>query len=91
MTYYLLERPECLRALQDEVRGAFQSDDEINETSTRDLVYVDAVIKEALRIFIPLPINVPRVSPGAMVEGRYIPEGVGCFIAVLNSLLVSSN
>ncbi|CAG9981255.1 unnamed protein product [Clonostachys byssicola] len=76
MTYYLLERPECLHALQNEVRGAFQSGDEINETSTRDLVYADAVIKEALRIFIPLPINVPRVSPGAMVEGHYIPEGV---------------
>lgn len=91
MTYYLLERPECLYVLQDEVRGEFQSDDEINETSTRDLVCVDAVIKKALRIFIPLPINVPRVSPGAMVQGHYIPEGVGCFIPVPNSLLIPSS
>jgi cytochrome P450 len=75
-TYYLLERPECLRALQHEVRTAFKSHDEINEASTRDLLYVNAIIKEALRIFIPLPINVPRVSPGAVVDGRYVPKGV---------------
>ncbi|KAM5352908.1 hypothetical protein ACJ41O_005630 [Fusarium nematophilum] len=76
MTYYLLERPECLSALQEEVRSAFKTHQEINESSTRDLRYVDAVIKEALRIFVPLPINVPRVSPGAFVDGRYIPAGV---------------
>ncbi|KAM5357609.1 hypothetical protein ACJZ2D_016088 [Fusarium nematophilum] len=75
MTYYLLERPECLSALQEEVRSAFKTHQEINESSTRDLRYVDAVIKEALRIFVPLPINVPRVSPGAFVDGRYIPAG----------------
>ncbi|KAF4466094.1 cytochrome P450 monooxygenase [Fusarium albosuccineum] len=76
MTYFLLERPECLAALQEEVRSAFQTQQEINESSTRDLPYVNAVIKEALRIFVPLPINVPRVSPGGFVDGRYIPAGV---------------
>ncbi|KAF5012850.1 hypothetical protein FDECE_1140 [Fusarium decemcellulare] len=75
MTYFLLERPECLAALQHEVRSAFQTQQEINESSTRDLPYVNAVVKEALRIFVPLPINVPRVSPGGFVDGRYIPEG----------------
>lgn len=76
MTYYVLERPECLRALQDEVRSAFTSPEEINNLSTRDLHYLNATIKEALRIFIPLPIHVPRVSPGANVIGHYVPKGV---------------
>lgn len=80
MTYYVLERPECLRALQEEVRSAFTSPEEINNLSTQDLHYVNATIKEALRIFIPLPINVPRVSPGANVMGHYVPKGVlSCF------------
>ncbi|KAL4806041.1 cytochrome P450 [Aspergillus unguis] len=75
ITYYVLERPECLQALQKEVRNCFTDHADIDEASTRSLHYVNAVIKEALRIFIPLPINVPRVSPGAVVDGHYIPKG----------------
>ncbi|KAH6962134.1 cytochrome P450 monooxygenase-like protein [Ilyonectria sp. MPI-CAGE-AT-0026] len=75
VTYFVLERPECLRALQQEVRTAFKSIEEIDHISTRDLPYLGAVVKEGLRIFIPLPINVPRVSPGAVVDGNYIPKG----------------
>lgn len=78
VTYFVLERPECLRALQQEIRTAFKSIEEIDHISTRDLPYLGAVVKEGLRIFIPLPINVPRVSPGAVVDGNYIPKGV-CF------------
>lgn len=85
-TYYLLERPECLRLLQSEVRQAFGSHEEINASSTRDLLYVNAVVKEALRIFIPLPINVPRVSPGAEVDGYYVPKGVSQPSALFESI-----
>ncbi|KAJ5650867.1 cytochrome P450 monooxygenase-like protein [Penicillium longicatenatum] len=62
ITYYVLERPECLQALQEEVRNCFTSHTDIDEAKT-------------LRIFVPLSINVLRVSPGAFVDGHYISKG----------------
>jgi cytochrome P450 len=40
--------------------------------------YINAVIEEGLRMFTPAPVALPRVSPkgGAMVCGRFVPEGV---------------
>lgn len=87
MTYYLLQRQECLQALKDEVHTAFNHQEEINESSTRDLLYVNAIVKEALRIFIPLPINVPRISPGGVVDGVYVPKGVRTALLVPPSSL----
>jgi hypothetical protein len=40
--------------------------------------YLNAAIEEGLRMFPPAPVGLPRVSPkgGAMVCGRFVPEGV---------------
>jgi len=76
MTYYLCRNPVVYQRLKDEVRGAFQSADEI--TSVRaTLPYVNAVLNEALRIYPPVPIGLPRITPkgGAMVAGYFVPEG----------------
>lgn len=40
------------------------------------LPYLNAVIHESLRIFPPVAVPLPRVSPGEMVDGYYIPKGV---------------
>jgi cytochrome P450 len=64
--------------LKDEVRGRFQSADQITSLSAT-FPYLTAVIHEALRIYPPVPIAVPRITPkgGAMIAGALIPEGVG--------------
>lgn len=76
MTYYLLQEPKALKILQKEIRGAFANHTEINEFSTLKLPYLSAVIEESLRLTPPLPINIPRKSPGAFVDGHFIPKGV---------------
>ncbi|KAJ9638509.1 hypothetical protein H2204_004279 [Knufia peltigerae] len=76
MTYYLLQQPQTLKRLQEEIRSHFADSKDINESSTVQLPYLNAVIEEALRLTPPLPINLPRKSPGAFVDGQFIPKGV---------------
>lgn len=84
LTYYLLRNPECLAKLQQEIRGAFNSLDEITGDAVSHLKYMHGVIEEGLRVFPPVSFGLPRVSPGEFVDGHYVPAGVGlsnnCFV-----------
>ncbi|KAE9366387.1 benzoate 4-monooxygenase cytochrome P450 [Stipitochalara longipes BDJ] len=76
LTYYLCRTPEVYQKLKDEIRGRFKTADEIT-IHTATFPYLTAVINEALRIFPPVPITLPRVTPkgGAMVAGVFVPGG----------------
>jgi len=74
--YSLLTNPATLKKLQDEVRGAFKDATQIDGTSTLELKYLNAVIEEGLRLLPAIPLGLTRVSPGAIVDGHYIPKGV---------------
>lgn len=51
--FHLIENPECLKKLKDEVRGAFGSLQEMSLTELKKLEYLDAVIHEGLRMCNP--------------------------------------
>ncbi|KAF5610197.1 isotrichodermin C-15 hydroxylase (cytochrome P-450 monooxygenase CYP65A1) [Fusarium subglutinans] len=76
IVYCLLSNRSCLVKLTDEVRSRFQSETEITGDATAELKYLPAVIEEGLRIFPPAPFGLPRISPGAAIDGHYIPSGV---------------
>ena len=89
ITYNLLRAPHSLQKLQEEVRGAFKSYDEINSVSTTPLKYLHAVALEGLRIYPPLPFALPRVVPpnGDTVDGHFLPAGVSvCHLNLLHLL-----
>ena len=72
------EHKEFQQKLIDEVRGISESDlntDGIPKAEVTDrLSYVDAVIKETLRLYAPLPGTEPRSLPtAATVDGYMIP------------------
>lgn len=75
LAYHLSKTPCVLGKLQQEIRGAFRSYDEITGDTTARLPYLHAVIEEGLRIFTPVPSGLSRISPGAMVAGHWIPAG----------------
>lgn len=77
--YYLLENPRALDTLAKEIRDAFQSYSDITASAAADLPYLTACLKESLRFTPPLLTGMPVVSPGATVDGTFIPEGVSCF------------
>ena len=78
ITYYLFKTPHANKALLEEIRSSFASYDEINAASTAHLQYLNAVALEAMRIFPPLPLALPRMVPegGDTVAGHFIPAGV---------------
>ncbi|KAH6615956.1 cytochrome P450 [Chaetomium sp. MPI-SDFR-AT-0129] len=76
VTYLLLTNPEALKKLTREIRGAFQSEAEIDFSSVSTLPYLLACLDEALRMYPPVPTGLPRVVPrgGANIAGNYVPE-----------------
>jgi cytochrome P450 len=74
--YYLHANPGYRERLTEEIRGSFSSYGEITGTSTSSLPFLQAIIEETLRMYPPVAMSLPRVSPGAVIEGKYIPRGV---------------
>ena len=73
----LLANPETLQKLVREVRISFSSEDEIDGTSTRSLVYLNAVLQEGMRSTPSIPDGSHRDVPaeGATVAGIFVPGG----------------
>ncbi|OTB06073.1 hypothetical protein M426DRAFT_72423 [Hypoxylon sp. CI-4A] len=77
--YFLVTRPECLARLQEEVRALEY--DKLDGTGVGRFRYLGAVIEESMRCFPPISFGLPRVSPGEMVDGHFIPAGVRVSVA----------
>lgn len=78
VTFLLATNPEALRRLTGEVRSTFKTEEEIDFTSVSSLQYMLACLDEALRIYPPAPLGLPRQTPkgGASIAGHYVPEDV---------------
>ncbi|KAJ8125632.1 hypothetical protein O1611_g8006 [Lasiodiplodia mahajangana] len=76
-TFLLLSYPETLKKLEQEVRSAYRTEDEITLTSVGNLTYMLACLNESLRRYPPVAAGLPRQAPkgGAMVDGGFVPEG----------------
>jgi cytochrome P450 len=78
LTYMLLKNPEKLDRLTKEVRGAFKTFEDVTMVKLSQLEYLQACIEEGLRMYPPVPVGLPRITPegGAKVCNRWIPGGV---------------
>ncbi|KAK8861950.1 cytochrome P450 [Apiospora arundinis] len=81
LIFFLLGRPDTYATLVGEVRAAFATSEAINMETTASLKYLHACQKESLRLHQETVDGLPRVSPGAVVDGVYIPKGVICQIS----------
>jgi cytochrome P450 len=81
IVYYLLKNPLTLKRLEEEILAAADNGDIsspcISWTSAQKLPYLDAVIKEALRMHPAVGLILERVVPpaGMTVHGIHIPGG----------------
>ncbi|TGJ85791.1 hypothetical protein E0Z10_g3011 [Xylaria hypoxylon] len=75
-TFLLLTHPEVLKKLEQEVRSAFKTDEEITLLSVGHLSYMLACLNESLRQYPPVATGLPRVGPkgGALIDGKFVPE-----------------
>ncbi|KDN68524.1 putative cytochrome P450 [Colletotrichum sublineola] len=76
VTYLLLKNPDKVRKVVREVRAAFGREEEIDFTSVNGLTYMLACLDEALRMYPPIPMGLPRSVPegGATISGEFVPE-----------------
>ncbi|GKZ71480.1 hypothetical protein AnigIFM60653_007967 [Aspergillus niger] len=73
--YFVLTHPEAHAKLISELQAAFASPEDVSGDVAANLPYLNAIITESLRLYPPVPLGGPRVSPGAYVDGTYIPAG----------------
>ena len=66
------------RVVLNEIRSAFASKEEISlrNTTPATLPYLNACIEESMRVYPSTAEQPPRVSPGEVVGGQFIPQGV---------------
>ncbi|KAI1738094.1 cytochrome P450 [Xylaria scruposa] len=74
---FLAQHPDKLKKLADEIRGKFKRYDDIQDEELTHLPWLTAVIEESLRLHTNGAFGQPRISPGATVDGHYIPAGCG--------------
>lgn len=76
--FHLLQEPDTLKALTEEIRTEFRNYRDINPAAAASLPFLTACLKEGLRIF-PNTASIqgmPCISPGASIDGNWIPRGV---------------
>lgn len=76
LIFFILKEPEAYAALVKEIRESFTDSGAINSETTASLKYLQACAYESLRLHQETVDGLPRVSPGAVVDGVYIPKGV---------------
>lgn len=77
-TLFLIQNPEKMKKLVEEIRGRFKYESEITLEAVNKLQYLIAALKESLRLYPPVPTGFPRVVPdgGDMISGHWVPEKV---------------
>jgi cytochrome P450 len=76
--YHLLQNPDVLDQLIQEIRTSFKKPEEINFLALKSLKYLSAVVDESMRIHPAAPTSQPRVVPdgGCLISGHRVPGGV---------------
>jgi cytochrome P450 len=78
--YHLLKHPSSYQRLQQELdaAGASLIDDPITFKQAQALPYLQAVIKEALRLYLATGLGLQRSVPlgGVLLCGRLFPHGM---------------
>ncbi|KAF2759745.1 cytochrome P450 [Pseudovirgaria hyperparasitica] len=76
-TYFVCTHPDVYARLTGEIRSALADETAIIWTNVRHLRYLEATIKEALRLFPPSGASQQRIVPvgGAVIDGYHIPAG----------------
>ena len=86
--FYLHQNPRVYKILTKEIREAYKDESEIDMKNASALPYLHAVIEETMRVYPPAVEVSPRASPGAEVNGTWVPEGVRIFPLVLPYIYV---
>ncbi|XP_038716911.1 cytochrome P450 CYP82D47-like [Tripterygium wilfordii] len=72
----LLNHPDVLKKVQQELDAHIGPETLVNESDVKSFVYLDAVIKETLRLYSPGPLGLPHEAmEDCTVAGYHVPAG----------------
>lgn len=85
--YHLLSNPHQMEALKKEIRSSFSTFDDLQLNTLARCKYLGAVLKEAIRLYPPVPQGTPRITPngGCTINGYHVPGNVNVSIHALTS------
>ena len=79
----LLKHPNTLNKVQQELTKVVGLNNKVEESHLRELTYLNAVIKETLRLHPPAPFLIPRYpSQSTTIGGYEIPQGTKVFVNI---------
>ncbi|KAL6878329.1 hypothetical protein ACP4OV_012499 [Aristida adscensionis] len=80
----LLRHPSIMAKVRTEIAGALGGKDTVEEPDAASLPYLNAVVKEVMRLHPVAPVLVPRraVEDGVEISGYAVPKGSTVFINV---------
>ena len=73
---FLLDESDCMQILSKEIRDKFESYHDITPNVLASLPYLHACLEESLRLLPSNNTGLPRLSPGGIIDGHYVPKGV---------------
>ncbi|KAK8075666.1 hypothetical protein PG997_010329 [Apiospora hydei] len=76
--YFLGRETKTQNTLAKEIRSTFRRYGDITAASVLSLKYLEACLLESLRLYPSSNTGFPRKSPGAVVDGVYLPQRVYC-------------
>ncbi|KAF3045478.1 hypothetical protein E8E12_007001 [Didymella heteroderae] len=78
LVYMLMRDPATMNKLTAEIRESFASSSDISMERLARLPYLNACIKEAMRIYPSVPVGLPHLTPveGSTICGQFVPPGV---------------
>ncbi|KEH29138.1 putative cytochrome P450 [Medicago truncatula] len=67
----LIKNPRVMKKVQEEIRGSRVKKDFLDGDDLQNFVYLKAVIKETLRLYLPAPLLLPRETREKCIVGGY--------------------
>ncbi|CAM0958186.1 unnamed protein product [Alopecurus aequalis] len=78
----LLQNPHCMRKLQEELRNVLGTKTEMEESDIARLPYLQAVIKEVLRLHPPVPFATGLAEATVEIQGYSVPKGTAALVNI---------
>lgn len=79
----LMQHPNLLRKSQEEIKNVVGSDNKVEDHHLNKLTYLQAVVKETLRLHPAAPLLLPRCPTKSCTVGGYtVPKGTKVFLNV---------
>ncbi|KAF7115277.1 hypothetical protein RHSIM_RhsimUnG0059600 [Rhododendron simsii] len=77
----LLNNPQALKNAQEELQIHIGEQRQVEESDIKNLVYIQAIVKEILRLYPPAQLLPPRENTeDCIVGGHHIPAGTRLFV-----------